>query len=326
MLIDGEWRDEDPAAETGKGGVFARVDSAFRDRITADGSSGFKAEAGRYHLYVALRLPVGAPHADLPGAEEARGLDHGRLRRSRALREQGWTFGERPALSRLHARHRQRLPLPARGVYGDRSALHRQGDGADPVGQEDQTDRQQRIVRDHPHAQQRVRRDRRQPHRLLSGGAARGDRPDERAASTRTSTTACIAPASPSRRTAYDAAYDGAVRDARRAGGAAGAASAIWSASQITEADWRLFPTLVRFDVAYFSIFKCNRQRIADYPNLSNYMRELYSRARRRRDREAALLRASAIIRSAASTRPASSRRARRSISTPPHDRARLAA
>jgi glutathionyl-hydroquinone reductase len=45
---------------------------------------------------------------------------------------------------------------------------------------------------------------------------------------------------------------------------------------QITEADWRLFPTLVRFDVAYFSIFKCNRQRIADFPNLSNYLRELY--------------------------------------------------
>ena len=45
---------------------------------------------------------------------------------------------------------------------------------------------------------------------------------------------------------------------------------------QITEADWRLFPTLVRFDVAYFSLFKCNRKRIADYPNLLNYMRELY--------------------------------------------------
>jgi putative glutathione S-transferase len=45
---------------------------------------------------------------------------------------------------------------------------------------------------------------------------------------------------------------------------------------QITEADWRLFPTLVRFDVAYFSLFKCNRQRIADYPNLHNYMLELY--------------------------------------------------
>src|SRR5262249_31009762 len=36
---------------------------------------------------------------------------------------------------------------------------------------------------------------------------------------------------------------------------------------QLTEADWRLFPTLVRFDVAYFSLFKCNKQRIADYPN-----------------------------------------------------------
>ena len=45
---------------------------------------------------------------------------------------------------------------------------------------------------------------------------------------------------------------------------------------QLTEADWRLFPTLVRFDVAYFSLFKCNKKRIADYPNLSNYMRELY--------------------------------------------------
>ena len=42
------------------------------------------------------------------------------------------------------------------------------------------------------------------------------------------------------------------------------------------QADWRLFPTLVRFDVAYFSIFKCNQKRVADYPNLSNYMRELY--------------------------------------------------
>jgi putative glutathione S-transferase len=46
---------------------------------------------------------------------------------------------------------------------------------------------------------------------------------------------------------------------------------------RLTEADWRLFPTLVRFDVAYFPLFKCNKRRIADYPNLSNYMRELYA-------------------------------------------------
>ena len=45
---------------------------------------------------------------------------------------------------------------------------------------------------------------------------------------------------------------------------------------QITEADWRLFTTLLRFDAVYVGLFKCNLRRIADYPNLSNYLRELY--------------------------------------------------
>src|SRR5262249_53467923 len=46
--------------------------------------------------------------------------------------------------------------------------------------------------------------------------------------------------------------------------------------AQITEADWRLFTTLIRFDAVYYSHFKCNIRRIADYPNLSNYLRDLY--------------------------------------------------
>lgn len=44
----------------------------------------------------------------------------------------------------------------------------------------------------------------------------------------------------------------------------------------ITEADWRLFTTLIRFDAVYYAHFKCNLQRIEDYPNLSHYLRELY--------------------------------------------------
>lgn len=44
----------------------------------------------------------------------------------------------------------------------------------------------------------------------------------------------------------------------------------------ITEADWRLFTTLVRFDAVYFGHFKCNLKRIADYPNLWNYLKQLY--------------------------------------------------
>jgi glutathionyl-hydroquinone reductase len=45
---------------------------------------------------------------------------------------------------------------------------------------------------------------------------------------------------------------------------------------QITEADWRLFSTLIRFDAVYHYHFKCNLKRIVDYPNLSNYVRDLY--------------------------------------------------
>ena len=43
-----------------------------------------------------------------------------------------------------------------------------------------------------------------------------------------------------------------------------------------TEADWRLFPSLVRFDPCYYVGYKCNLRRLDEYPNLSNYLRELY--------------------------------------------------
>lgn len=46
--------------------------------------------------------------------------------------------------------------------------------------------------------------------------------------------------------------------------------------SEVTEADLRLFPTLVRFDAVYYELFKCNQRRIADYPNLANYTRDIY--------------------------------------------------
>ena len=55
-LIKGRWTDDDPL-ETGQGGDFQRIASACRGRVTADGSSGFKAEAGRYHLYVGYHCP-----------------------------------------------------------------------------------------------------------------------------------------------------------------------------------------------------------------------------------------------------------------------------
>src|ERR1700751_1784994 len=57
VLIEGKWRDEELPQEPGRTGEFHRADSVFRGRITADGSSGFKAEPGRYHLYVAHGCP-----------------------------------------------------------------------------------------------------------------------------------------------------------------------------------------------------------------------------------------------------------------------------
>ena len=72
VLIDGVGRDEELPQEIGRSGEFRRAESQFRNRITADGSSGFKAEPGRYHPLCRARLPVGAPHFDLSRLEEAR--------------------------------------------------------------------------------------------------------------------------------------------------------------------------------------------------------------------------------------------------------------
>ena len=75
---------------------------------------------------------------------------------------------------------------------------------------------------------------------------------------------------------AYDEAVSGAVRDARLARGAARPASAISPGDRVTEADWRLFTTLLRFDPVYHGHFKCNLRRLVDYPDLWAYTRELY--------------------------------------------------
>ncbi|MGB6731817.1 MAG: glutathione S-transferase family protein, partial [Xanthobacteraceae bacterium] len=96
VLVDGQWRDEDLPAETGRAGNFQRIDSVFRDRITADGSSGFKAEAGRYHLYVAYTCPwahrtqIYLALKKLTGAISVSIAVPG-------LRTQGWTFEDNPA-------------------------------------------------------------------------------------------------------------------------------------------------------------------------------------------------------------------------------------
>ena len=91
VLIEGIWRDEELPQEVASSGEFRRVDSRFRDRVTADGSSGFKAESGRYHLYVSH----GCPWAHRTLIFRALKKLEGAISVAYAvpgLKAQGWTF------------------------------------------------------------------------------------------------------------------------------------------------------------------------------------------------------------------------------------------
>jgi putative glutathione S-transferase len=272
VLIDGTWRDEELPEEVGRTGEFRRADSRFRDRITADGSSGFRAEAGRYHLYVAH----GCPWAHrtlifraLKKLEDAISVACA----IPGLKTQGWTFESNPAFpdctpdtvngfqylyqaySATDPRYTGKVTVPTlwdkktkRVVNNESSEIIRmlnsefKGIGNDvdfyPPALRSEIDR----INDFIYANVN--------NGVYRCGFARSQE-------------------------AYDAAYDALFQALDELETRLGRQRYL-VARQMTEADWRLFPTLVRFDVAYFSLFKCNRQRIADYPNLSNYMREMY--------------------------------------------------
>jgi putative glutathione S-transferase len=273
VLVDGSWRDGELPQETGASGEFRRADSAFRDRITADGSSGFKAEPGRYQLYVAHGCPwahrtlIYRSLKKLTGAITVAYSIPG-------LRQQGWTFEDDPAfpdctpdaLNGFHylheaytasdSRYTGKVTVPTlwdnktrRIVNNESSEIIRMldsefvdvaGDSPDfyPKPLRAEIDRLNDLI-----------------YANVNNGVYRCGFAKSQAA--------------------YEAAYDAlfATLDELEA---RLSRQRYLLGRTITEADWRLFPTLVRFDVAYFSLFRCNRQRIADYPNLSSYMRELY--------------------------------------------------
>jgi putative glutathione S-transferase len=273
VLIEGTWRDGELPQETGASGEFRRADSSFRDRITADGSSGFKAEPGRYQLYVAH----GCPWAHRTLIYRALKKLEGAITVAYSipgLRQQGWTFEDDPAFPDC-------TPDTANGFH----YLHEAYTASDqrytgkvtvPTLWDNKT---RRIVNNESS----------EIIRMLDSEFAdiAGDSPDfypkplraeiDRLndviyANVNNGVYRCGFAKS---QAAYEAAYDAlfATLDELEA---RLSRQRYLLGRAITEADWRLFPTLVRFDVAYFSLFRCNRQRIADYPNLSSYMRELY--------------------------------------------------
>ncbi|MGZ5829887.1 MAG: glutathione S-transferase family protein, partial [Xanthobacteraceae bacterium] len=94
-LLNGTWTEGNPPAETGKAGTFDRIDSVFRHRITADGLSGFKAEAGRYHLYVAHNCPWAHRtmiYCAIKKLNHAISMSHA----IPGIRQEGWTYENNP--------------------------------------------------------------------------------------------------------------------------------------------------------------------------------------------------------------------------------------
>ncbi|HWS10722.1 MAG TPA: glutathione S-transferase family protein [Xanthobacteraceae bacterium] len=273
VLIDGKWTDGELPQETSQAGQFKRVDSVFRDRITADGSSGFKAEPGRYHLYVAHGCPWAHRTLIYRAVKKLEGLVSVAYSIP-GLKQNGWTFERDPrypdcipdevngfhylyeAYVASNPAYTGKVTVPTlwdkktkRIVNNESSEIIRMFNSKFNAITGDRTDLYPQALRAEIDAvNERV-------YHNVNNGVYRAGFAKTQAA--------------------YDEAYDGLFAtldwlEARLS------RQRYLVGGQITEADWRLFPTLVRFDVAYFSLFKCNRQRIADYPNLSNYMRDLY--------------------------------------------------
>lgn len=275
QLIDGVWHDQWYDARQ-SGGSFQRAESQFRNWVTADGSpgptgdGGFKAEAGRYHLYVSLACPWAC-----------RTLIYRRLKCLESpitlsvthwlMAENGWEFTPAEGVIADHVNGAQRLYeiyKMANPRYPGRVTV--------PV----LWDKERRTI---------VNNESSEIIRMFNSafdgvGAAGGDfypeklRPEIDGLNTRIYNTVdngVYKAGFATTQQAYEAAVvplfetlDWLEERLSRSRFLLGAAP--------LEADWRLFTTLVRFDPVYAGHFKCNLRRLADYPNLWAYTRDLY--------------------------------------------------
>jgi putative glutathione S-transferase len=271
-LIDGKWSDEwyDTKSNDGR---FVRKESAFREWIRADGSTAYAPEAGRYHLYVSLACPWA--HRTLIG-RRLKGLEDA-ISVSVVhplMAEKGWAFGN---------------PDDTPGVTGDavlgKQFLHEIYTAADARYTGRVTvpvlwDRERATI---------VSNESSEILRMLNAefialADASVDLYPESLRAEIDEINAFVYPkvnngvyrcGFATTQAAYEEAFAQLFEalgelDARLAG------RRYLVGDRLTEADWRLFTTLVRFDAVYVGHFKCNLRRIADYPKLSGYLRELY--------------------------------------------------
>jgi len=266
LLVDGQWRDA--WYDTAKtGGRFVRGESAFREWLTADGSSGFKAEPGRYHLYVSLACPWA--HRTLI------------FRRLKRLEEaisvsvvdphmgaDGWKFSDGPGC----------IPDTVNGF----SHLHQAYTTAKP----DYTGRVTVPVLWDKKTRTIVNNESSEIIRMFNRGFGDGEAdfyPEELRGEIEEINELVYENINngvykcgfATTQDAYGEAFDALFQALDQIEGRL-ARQRYLVGERLTEADWRLFTTLVRFDPVYYGHFKCNLRRLVDYENLWNYTRELY--------------------------------------------------
>ncbi len=280
LLVDGQWHDKWYDTKT-SGGRFVRSDSQFRNWVTADGSAGpsgeggFQAEAGRYHLYVSLACPWAHRtliFRALKGLEDAISV----TAVDPLMLENGWEFGKEPDGAPFHG------PDP---LFG-KSYLHQIYTQAMP----DYSGRVTVPVLWDKERGTIVSNESSEIIRMLNSAFdafATKPLPDLYPANLQAEIDAVNDPiynhvnngvykcGFATTQEAYEEAFanlfqaldeleDRLSRNRYLLG------------DRITEADWRLFTTLIRFDPVYVGHFKTNKHRLVDYPNLWAYTRELY--------------------------------------------------
>ena len=258
------------------GGRFVRIESSFRNWITPDGSpgptgeGGFRAEPGRYHLYVSRACPWAHRtliFRRLKGLEDMISL----AAVGSYMGPEGWSFNPEPGVIPDEVNGAQYLSevyLRARPEYRGRFTV--------PV----LWDRQRRTI---------VNNESSEIIRMFNSAfdAAGANARDFYPAALRQEIDELNAMIYPAVNdgvyragfASSQSAYEEAVRalfDALDELDARLAKQRYLCGDRVTEADWRLFTTLVRFDAVYHGHFKCNLRRIVDYPNLWAYTRDLY--------------------------------------------------
>ncbi len=263
LLVDGAWRDEWYDTEK-TGGRFERADSVFRDWI-GDGGR-FAAEAGRYHLYVSYACPWAHRtliFRRLKGLEEMVSVTVVEP----LMEENGWAFGEVPdPINDCH--YLYQVYLKARAGFSGRVTVPVLWDklGGTIVNNESSE-----IIRMFNGA-------------FDSIGAAEGDYYPEALRGEIDAVNETVyenvnngvyRAGFATSQEAYAEAYEALFGTLDKLEGRL-AGQPYLAGERLTEADWRLFTTLVRFDSVYHGHFKCNKARLVDYPNLWSYTRRLY--------------------------------------------------